>query len=52
MSARDIYERKSVSPGGGAQNNDSRAYSMRLVARDAILLAHLATITCALPDVQ
>lgn len=55
MSARDIYERKSVSSGGGAQNNESRAYNMRLVARDAcgaILLAHLAKITYALPDVQ
>lgn len=50
--ARDIYDRKSVSSGGGTQNNASRAYSMRLVARDAcgaILLAHLAKITCALP---
>lgn len=52
MSARDIYDRGSVSPGGEAQNNASRAYSMRLVARDAcgaILLARLAKITCALP---
>lgn len=35
MSARDIYDRGSVSSGGGAQNNASRAY-MRLVARDAL----------------
>lgn len=40
MSARDIYDRRSVSPGGGAQNNASRAYQhaigcTRRVRRDS-----------------